>query len=157
MVRQENAAERVRRRLTEWVKAQGHGSRKAVADAVAGLYGVERSSSWVTDITEGKQDLRLRDLDGVAIALGTQPGDLVRRDDNLYAEVTAAEMRLLRFYRALPDVARHSFMGYFDYLYGILQKNLEIQALERDARTAKAKQVHDREARERKIRDRKIR
>jgi len=142
-VRHDNAASRVRRRIAEWVHEQGHGSRKRLADAVRGLYGKPRSASWATDITDGPddggQDLRLRDLDAVAEAMGVPPGDLVRRDDNMYAEVTPTELRFLRFYRSLPDVARHHLVSYFDYLYGVQQKMLEAQAQERDVRTAEAR------------------
>jgi hypothetical protein len=141
-VRHESAAVRVRRRITEWVNAQGHGSRKRLADAVRGLYGHARSGAWVTDIVDGKQDLRLRDLDGVAEALGVPPGDLVRRDDNFYLEVTHTERRLIGFYRSLPDVARHHLLEYFNYIYGLQQKVMETQARERDARTAEAKRLH---------------
>lgn len=150
----ENAAERVRRRIAEWVKAEGHGSRKRLSDAVLGLYGQKRSASWVTDIIDGPdrggQDLRLKDLDGIAAGMGVPPGDLVRQNDNLYAEVTASEWRILRFYRALPDVARHHVLGYFDYIYSLQQKTLEAQARERDERTAAAKRTHAAEIRERK-------
>jgi hypothetical protein len=153
-VRHDTAAQRVRRRIAEWVKDQGHGSRKRLAQAVTGLYGKVRSQSWVTDLIDGPdqggQDLRLQDLDAIAREMGVPPGDLVRHDDNLYAEVTPSELRILRFYRSLPDVARHHFLGYFDYLYGLQQKMLEAQASERDARTAEARRERDRLARERK-------
>lgn len=141
--RHENSAARVRRRISEWVKEQGHGSRKRLADKVHGLYGKTRSASWVTDLIDGPdaggQDLRLCDLDAVADVIGVPPGDLVRHNDNMYAEVTPSEMRVLRFHRALPDVTRHHLMGYFEYLYNLQQKMLEAQAHERDARTADAK------------------
>lgn len=150
-VRHENAAARVRRRIKAWVDTEGHGSRKLLADAVKGLYGKGHSSSWVTDIIDGPdkkgQDLRLRDLDAVAEKMGVPPGDLVRRDDNMYAEVTPTEQRILRFYRALPDVARHHLVAYFDYLYTIQQKMLETQAEERDARTAETKRMRAMEQR----------
>ena len=142
-MRHENAADRVRRRIAEWVKEHGHGSRKRIAQNVKGLYGKDRSSSWVTDIVDGPddggQDLRLRDLDGVADAMGIPPGDLVRHDYNTYAEVSPSELRLLKFYRSLPEMARHHFIGYFDYISGIVFKQLDQQAEERDRRTAEAK------------------
>lgn len=142
-MRHDNAAVRVRRRIQEWLKAQGRGSKSQLAAAVPGLYGKSRSSSWVTDIQQGPdnggQDLRLVDLDAVAAAMGTQPGDLVRRDDHLYLEVTASETRLIRYVRALPDVARHHFMAYIEYLRDIQQRQLEEQARRRDERTAEAR------------------
>lgn len=141
MASRENAAQRVRRRISEWVKAEGHGSRKHIADTVRGMYGRPRSASWATDIVKGAQDLRLADLDAVAEAMGVPPGDLVRRDDNFYLEVTHTERRLINFYRALPDVARHHLLEYFNYIYGLQQKALEAQAAERDERTAAAKRA----------------
>jgi hypothetical protein len=142
-VRHEHAAARVRRRIAEWLKQEGHGSRKRIAQAVKGLYGHDRSASWVTDIVDGPdnggQDLRLRDLDAIAEVMGVPPGDLVRHADNAYAEVTPSELRLLKFYRAFPDVARHHFIGYFDYLAGLQSRFLDAQAEERDQRTAEAK------------------
>lgn len=142
-MRHEHAAARVRRRIAEWVNEQGHGSRKRLADAVKGLYGHSRSASWATDLIDGPdkggQDLRLRDLDAVAGAMGVQPGDLVRHNDNAYAEVTPTELRLLRFVRSLPDLARHHLISYFDYIYNVQQQVLEQQARERDARTEEAR------------------
>ena len=153
-MRHDNAAARVRRRIAEWIAAQGHGSRKRLADAVKGLYGHSRSPSWITDIIdgpdEGGQDLRLKDLDAVADAMGVPPGDLVRRDDNLYLEITQNEIRILRFFRALPDVARHHMLGYFDYLYSTQQRLLETQAQERDQRTSEARRERARQDRVRK-------
>lgn len=153
-MRHDNAAGRVRKRIADWVTAEGHGSRKRIADAVRGLYGKARSASWITDIIDGPdhggQDLRLRDLDAVAHAMGVPPGDLVRHEDNLYLEVTPSEIRLLRFYRSLPDVARHHLIGYYDHLYAMQQKVLEAQARERDQRTAEARRDHARDLRDRK-------
>jgi len=152
--RHENAAARVRRRIAEWAKSEGHGSRKRLADAVKGLYGKARSASWVTDLIDGPdhggQDLRLRDLDAVAEVMGIPPGDLVRRDDNMYAEVTPSELRILRFHRSLPDVTRHHMMGYFDYIYNLQQRALESQARDRDERTAEAKRQRARDQQTRK-------
>lgn len=143
MSHSQNAAERVRQRIADWAKREGHGSRKRLAGAVRGLYGKKRSPSWITDVVDGPdkggQDLRLRDLDAVADAMGIPPGDLVRHHDNTVAEVTPSELRILRFYRALPDVARHHFLGYFDYLAGLQRQFLEAQAEERDKRTAETK------------------
>lgn len=143
-MRHDNAAARVRRRIADWVREEGHGSRKRLADAVKGLYGQPRSASWATDLIDGPdaggQDLRLRDLDAVADAMGTQPGDLVRRADNYYAEVTPSEAKLLKFFRALPDVTRHHYLGFWDYLYNLQQRVLEEQKRVSIERTAQAKQ-----------------
>lgn len=144
-MKHEDAAQRVRRRITEWIHLQGHGSRKQLADAVKGLYGASRSSSWVTDITDGPehggQDLRLRDLDAIASAMGTTPGDLVRHAEHGYLEVNSTEQRIIRFFRAMPDVARHHVVAYFDYLYNLQQQSMDAQTKERDRRTAEARRL----------------
>lgn len=145
-MRHENAATRVRRRIAEWVKEKGHGSRKTLAAAVKGLYGYSRSPSWVTDILDGPehggQDLRLRDLDAIAEAMEVPPGDLVRRNDAIYMELSATEARLIRYFRAMPDVIRGHFLAYVDYIYGFQERALADQAAERDRRTKAAQAEH---------------
>lgn len=142
-VKHENAATRVRRRIAEWVQQEGHGSRKRLADAVKGLYGRSRSSAWVTDIIDGPdrggQDLRLRDLDAIADEMRVAPGDLVRRDDRQYIEVSSTEARMLRYYRLLPDVIRGHFMAYLDFLHSAHDRLVGEQAEERQRRTTEAR------------------
>lgn len=142
-MRHENAAARVRRRIADWVKEKGHGSRKRLAEAVHALYGAPRSQSWITDLTDGPdkggQDLRLRDLDALASAMGLPPGDLVKREDDHYVEVTSAEMRILRYYRMMPDAIRHQWVACLDYLYSFQERALAEQSAERDRRTQEAR------------------
>lgn len=129
----QDAAERVRTRVRDWLNAQGHGSRKQFAKAIHGKFGVKRSVSWVSDITRpsGKQvDVSLRVLDEVATIMGTHPGNLVRRKDDYYEEVTPSEMRLLRYYRSLPDALRVQAMSVLDYLFAFHEKALVEQAAE---------------------------
>lgn len=143
LVRAENAAVRVRRRIADWVKREGHGSRKRLAEAVRGLYGKPRSSAWVTDLLDGPeaggQDLRLRDLDAVAAALKVPPGELVARDDHEYTEVTPSERKLLRYYRTLPAVIQHHMISYLDFLHAAHERELANSERERKARTEQAK------------------
>jgi hypothetical protein len=154
-VRYESAAARVRRRIADWAEREGHGSKKRLAQAVKGLYGKERSGSWVTDVIDGPdkkgQDLRLQDLDAVADAMGIPPGELVSHAEHAYVEVTPSELRLLKFFRALPDAVRQHFMGYLDYLAGLQSRFLHAQADERDQRTAEAKR--HRAAMDRKVKN----
>lgn len=138
-MRHENAAERVRRRIKDWADGEGRGSRTRLAEAVKGLFNEPRTQSWVTDIIQGRQDVRLRDLDAIGREIGVPPGDLVRYDDNLYLEVTPSEIRLLRFFRNLPDVARHHYLAYLEYVFHLQRQMLEQQEQERDHRTAEAK------------------
>lgn len=134
-MKHDDAAERVRARIVAWTKHSGRGSKKQLAEAVAGKYGVTRSATWVTDVTHGRQDLRLRDLDAIADAMEMPPGDLVRRDDHQYLEVTDTEARLLRYYRTLPNAVRTHWMAYLDYLYTFHERALAEQAAERKRRT----------------------
>jgi hypothetical protein len=145
-VRQENAAERVRRRIAAWIKASGHGSQTKIANTVTGLYGVPRSASWVTDIKKGRQDVRLSDLDGIAKAMEMQPGDLVRKEGHAYAELTASEARLLKYYRAVPDVVRGHWISTLDYLMEFHDRAMQDQAAERDKRTQEARDALRRKA-----------
>lgn len=135
-----NAAERVRRRIAEWTKRQGHGSKKTLAHAVKAKFGTKKSASWATGLTKPDgSDLRLRDLDDVAQLLDVPPGDLVRRDTDHYLEVTPSEMRLLRHFRMVPDVIRGHWMAYLDYIFGPHEQAFAEQATERDRRTAEAR------------------
>lgn len=140
-----NAAERVRQRIQEWTTREGHGSKKMLAAAVMSKYGDTKSLSWVTDLLrisgKKKSDLRLRDLDDVAEALGIPPGDLVRRPNDHYLEVTPTEMRLLHHFRSLPDAIRQHMIASMDYLFGFHERSLREQAAERDRRTQLAKET----------------
>lgn len=140
-VKHDDAAERVRLRIAAWTKDQGHGSKKALADAVTGLYGVKRSPTWATDIVKGRQDLRLQDLDAVADAMDVPPGDLVRRNDRQYLEVTNAEARLIRYFRALPETIRAHWLASLDYLFSFHERALVEQAAERKRRTETAQRA----------------
>lgn len=142
-MRHENAATRVRQRIAEWVKKQGHGSKKVLSTAVKGLYGQSRSPSWITDILDGPdrggQDLRLRDLDAIADAMHVPPGELVSRPDSIYMELSTSEARIVRYFRSMPDVIRGHLLAYIDYIYGFQDRALADQAAERDRRTRAAR------------------
>lgn len=144
MTQPRHAAERVRVRIKEWCDREGHGSKKQLAEAVNGLFGDTKSRSWATDITSGGADLRLRDLDAIANLLDVPPGDLVRRPHDHYLEVTPTEMRLLRYFRAMPDVTRGHFIAYLDYIFGFQERALAEQAAERDVKTRSAREEHAR-------------
>lgn len=142
-MRAEDAAARVRRRLTRWVEDNGHGSRVRLARKVLGLYGKPRTSAWVTDLLDGPdgggQDLRLRDLDAVASAIGVPPGELVARDGHEYVEVTASELKLLRYYRSLPATIQHNMIAYLDFLFAAHQREQTNIEQQRQERTERAK------------------
>ena len=143
MGRAETAAMRVRRRIAEWVTREGHGSRQRLARAVRGLYGKPRSNSWVTDLIDGPdaggQDLRLRDLDAIAHAMGTSPGELVAHDEATYLEVSANELKLVHYYRTLPATIQHHMIAYLDYLYAAHERELSEIERERNETTDRTK------------------
>lgn len=143
MAPQRHAAERVRLRIREWLEKTGHGSRTQMAEAVFGKFGAQRSRSWVSDIQKGLDgggaDLRLRDLDAIADLLNVPPGELVRRPADHYVEVTPTELRVLRYFRTMPDVIRGHFLAYVDYIFSFQERALAEQAAERETKTAAAR------------------
>lgn len=140
MAQHRNAAERVRLRIVEWVREKGHGSKTKLANAVPAPFGETKGRSWATDILKGGSDLRLRDLDAIADLIGEPPGDLVKRPGDHYLEVTPSEMRLLRYFRGMPDVIRGHFLAYVDYIFSFHQRALADQAAERETKTAIARE-----------------
>lgn len=150
----DDAAERVRRRLLDWVHRHGHGSRTKIADAVHTTYGASLSRSWVTDLlAEGDPtDLRLEYLDAVAELLDMPPGELVAREGDHYLEVSPTEYRLVRYFRSLPDVIRGHAMAYLDFLFGAHERAQEDAVAVRNRATAAAKLARERIYRDRRRR-----
>jgi hypothetical protein len=116
---QRDAAQRVRERLRAWVQAQGHGSKKRLAEAVNAKFGHSKGVSWVTGILNGPdrdgQDVRLRDLDALAELLQVPPGELVRQDGYNYLELTMAETRVVRLFQRMPFAMREHLLALIDY------------------------------------------
>lgn len=136
---QQNAAERVRARIKEWVEAQGHGSQRRLARAVPGKFGEPRSDQWLSDILNDRQDLALSDLDAVADAMGVPPGDLVRRNNDHYLELIPSEMRFVTLLRTLPDTIRHNLLAVWAYFDGFQTRLLKEQKATVDQRTKAAR------------------
>lgn len=137
-----DAAQRVRERLQEWLQAQGHGSKTMLAKAIQANYGDTKSRSWVTGLVKkaGKrQDLRLRDLDAVAELMGVPPGELVRKHDRNYLELTMEESRMIAYCRALPAHVRAQLVQALDFMFKPHMDALELQSRERAARTLEAR------------------
>ena len=107
---------RVRQRITEWTKQHGHGSQRALAQAVPAKFGEPRSDSWISDIIAGRADLTLRDLDAVADHLGVPPGELVRRHDRQYLELRHLEARMVAYVRTLPERVVAGLSLFVEYL-----------------------------------------
>lgn len=103
-------AERVRARIKEWKEAHGHGSQRRLAEQAG------KSDSWISGIMSRAQELRLDDLDALAKGMGVPPGDLVRRDDDLYVEVIPSEFRFLKHLRTLPEPVRRHCLALLDHM-----------------------------------------
>lgn len=151
----DNAAQRVRKRIKEWTDKQGHGSKKRLYEAYRAAVTAQEGAapekedegqSWVTGILNGESDLRLRYLDAVADLLGEAPGWLVRKPDRNYHELTMAEERLVKYYRALPEITRHNWIAFLDYLFRFQEFALEHQGRERFRRTAKTRRRRESKA-----------
>lgn len=127
-----DAAQRVRERIQAWVKREGRGSLKQLAEAVPGAFGQKRDhQAWATGIHNGSQDLRLKDLDDVAELLGVPPGELVRAYDRNYLELTMAETRLVEYFRCLPDTVRQHWLYFLDFVF--LPRLTELKTSGREA------------------------
>ena len=97
----EHAAERVRRRLRDWLAKEGQESTARLARAVDAKVNRGRAT----------QDIRLRDLDAIAEEMGIPVGELVQPEGADYIEVTPIEMRMIRHLRAMPDSARDHWLA----------------------------------------------
>jgi hypothetical protein len=146
-----DASHRVRQRINDWVKREGRGSKKRLADAVASRYGNSKRQGWVTGVLNGPekdgQDVRLADLDDVAKCLGMPPGDLVRQHDRNYLELTMAETRLIQHCRTLPDTIRNGWIAWLDYMFRFQHEALKKHRQEREQRTARARRHESERAR----------
>lgn len=117
----------------------GYGSQRQLARAVPAKFGEPRPDQWISDILKGRADLRLKDLDSMAEAMGVPPGWLVRRPDRNYEELTMAESKMVRYFRSLPDTVRHGFLSWLDYFFRAQEQSLQGAAETREARTKKAR------------------
>jgi hypothetical protein len=143
----QTAADRVRHRIAEWVETQGYGSQRRLAKAVPGKFGEARNDQWISDIVKDRADVRLKDLDPLADAMGVPPGWLVRKSDRNYEELTMAESKLLRYFRALPDTVRHNFLSWLDYFFRAQEEAAKRADAERTAKTARGKKLESPRAR----------
>lgn len=145
------ANDRVRHRIAEWVEAHGYGSQRQLARAVPAKFGEARGDQWISDIVKGRSDLRMKDLDAIAEAMGVPPGWLVRLPDRNYEELTMAESKLLRYYRLMPEIVRHGFLTWLDYFFRTQEQAVGVQTTKRTKRTAKARKQESPNARTQKV------
>lgn len=145
------ANDRVRQRIEEWVDSHGYGSQRQLARAVPAKFGEPRGDQWISDIVKGRSDLRLKDLDAIAEAMGVPPGWLVRLHDRNYEELTMAESKLLRYYRLMPEIVRHGFLTWLEYFFRTQDQATGEFTAKRAARTAKARKQESPHARPQKM------
>jgi transcriptional regulator with XRE-family HTH domain len=143
----ELANQRVRQRIKDWVAQHGYGSQRQLARAVPAKFGEPRGDQWISDILKGRSDVRLKDLDYIAEAMGVPPGWLVRLPDRNYEELTMQESKMLTYFRALPDTVRHACLICMDYCSYIEGRARGAIAEERDRRTTKARKLESPHAR----------
>jgi hypothetical protein len=134
------ASERVRQRIKEWVDQHGYGSQRQLARSVPAKFGEPHGDQWISDLVKGKADLRLKDLDPIADAMGVPPGWLVRRPDRNYEELSMQESKLLRYFRSLPETVRHGFITWMDYFFRAQDDTVHVTIKTRDAKTKVARQ-----------------
>lgn len=144
---QPTANERVRQRIREWCQREGHGSQRRLAKAVSGKFGHEKTDQWISDILNRRADVTLRDLDAICDHMQIPPGELVRRSDRNYEELTMAESRVLRFYRTLPDTVRHHWLQWMEYVFRFHQDFLQQTAEQRAKLTKVARRKETARAR----------
>jgi hypothetical protein len=148
---EDNAAQRVRQHIKEWVEEKGYGAQRQLAKKIPGKFGEARNDQWISDIVNERANLRLKDLDPLADALGVAPGWLVRKRDRNYEELTMAESKLLRYFRALPDTVRHGFMTWLDYFFRIQDETAKRIEAERASKTSGARKRESPHARHRHL------
>lgn len=150
---EEDAAERVRRRILEWTRTAGHGSKKQLAEAIVAKYGEHLSSSWVTGLLkDGDKNtpLNLHYLDDVADAIGLAPGELVARDGDHYLELIPTEFRLVKYFRHMPDAARQHWIAWLDACFSSHAFDWNSESEQHRRAVAAARLARERIARDRR-------
>jgi transcriptional regulator with XRE-family HTH domain len=93
-----NPAERVRDALTRWLDTTKLTQRQLAK-------GLDRSQPWLDKVLQGKNDVRLADLDVVANTLRTTASELVRAEDDRYQmELSPTELRVIERLRHRPEL-----------------------------------------------------
>lgn len=96
-----NPAERVRDCLRDWLDTTGVTQKELATD-------LNKTQVWLQKVLKGENDVRLRDLDGIADALRTTASDLVRGEDERYrVELAPTEMRIIEKMRHRPAIREH--------------------------------------------------
>lgn len=98
-----NAAERVRRRISELLAERGW-TQSALAQSLG------KTSPWLSQLLAGKLNLGLDELDRMALALGSTAVELVRDPEQFQfcADLTPSEMAMLRRFRKLGPSVREA-------------------------------------------------
>lgn len=148
--RMTSANERVRARIEEWVKAEGHGSQRRLAEAVLGKFGEHKSDQWISDIIHRRADVPLRLLDPIARAMGYDPGWLTRGTERNYEECTMAESKLLKHFRRMPDTVRQAALLCLDYFAMLQDAHGTTNIRQRTVKTTRARASEHPRARKQK-------
>jgi transcriptional regulator with XRE-family HTH domain len=94
----DDPAQRVRRRLAEWMDIAGLTQRELAGE-------LERSQPWLDKILTGENSVRLKDLDDLARRMRCTASDLVRETtERRTLELTPSEVRLVERARRRPDL-----------------------------------------------------
>jgi len=92
-----NPAERVRERLRRWLELTRLSQRDVAPE-------LGKTQPWLAAVLQGKNEVRLRDLDDIATAMRTTAADLVRDESERYLiELTPTELRIVEQLRRRPD------------------------------------------------------
>lgn len=98
MTIQHHPAERVRQRMERWMTITG-------ITQIDFARELKKTQVWLQKILNGKNHVRLRDLDDVAQAMRTTASELVRTDDERYQlELSPTEVRVLEQMRRRPEL-----------------------------------------------------
>jgi hypothetical protein len=110
------ASERVRERIAEWVERHGHGAQRLLLTNIAKYCDETRKDQWLSDILNKRSKIVLDDVDLVAVAIDTPPGNLIRQRDRNYHELTMAETKLVEWFRSLTSDGRRHFWAWIESL-----------------------------------------
>lgn len=127
VVTQENAAERLTRRVIDLLERERQKPRtlRRTATRLADALGIERSTLSQTLSGRHNSAFRLIHLDKIAEFFGVPPSTLIQYDHSSMTELTPAETRILRHWRTWPPDIQESLLPVYDYFAGLLPEEKE--------------------------------
>lgn len=115
------ATERVRLRLVDWVTARKHGAQRQLLDRIQKQTNEIRKDSWLSGIVNGQKNLTLDDLDLIADAMDVPPGELVRKHDRNYWELTMEESKVVEWLRLMTSDSRRHFVAWVEPIRSLMR------------------------------------